>query len=207
MGWLRKLFGVKPSPQIRRAPPTPLDTAEDQFFRDELNRMGLRLEPGLREPLASPLAKRNGWSIYKSDLHHDNGDLYMKRWILTTPWFNIRLHKIVSSDRGRDFHDHPFDFTSCILWGGYTEFTPPSNKPYDFRSWGWRREDDYQAQWHGPGSIVRRKATDLHRLELSSPAWTLVFASRYKRNWGFQTATGWIEWSRYDRSYYNEARK
>ena len=35
--------------------------------------------------------------------------------------FNIFLHKFLKSDPD-DLHDHPWDFISIILWGGYWEY-------------------------------------------------------------------------------------
>ena len=124
------------------------------------------------------------WGLYRSDI----GD-YMHRWILRTPWFTLRLHHILRSDAGRDFHDHPFSFVSLILWGGYIEHRPPclcgTGAP------------DTLCRRFGPGSIVRRRAADLHRLELAAPAWTFVIATPYFRKWGFQTKAGWVPFDEY----------
>ncbi len=128
------------------------------------------------------------WALYASHLGE-----YMRRWILRTPWGTLRLHNIMRSDEGRDFHDHPFHFTSLILWGGYTEHRPGCN------------ESACGCQSYGHGDIIRRKATDIHRLELlNGSAWTLVLSSRYLRVWGFLLKTGeWVNHSDYHRSYYN----
>jgi hypothetical protein len=48
---------------------------------------------------------------------------YMHRWLVRTPWFTLRIHHILRSDNERDLHDHPFDFTSFIFKGSYTEVT------------------------------------------------------------------------------------
>lgn len=131
------------------------------------------------------------WALYASHL----GD-YMRRWILRTPWGTLRVHNILKSDEGRDFHDHPFHFASLILRGGYVEHVPGCdgfNCGDNPRTWCRR----YSAP-----AIVRRKATDLHRLELSGPAWTVVISSPYIRRWGFLTRAGWVDYQQYDRSYY-----
>lgn len=113
---------------------------------------------------------------------HIGDGSYMKRWIIRTPWFTIRLHKILASDGRGDFHDHPFTFRSFILKGGYREhFLCNNNIEY--------------VSLHYPGDIVQRDATDLHWLELldeNKPTWTLVFSGPYKREWGFLTRLGWI---------------
>ncbi len=110
---------------------------------------------------------------YKSDLiAHD----YMRRWVLRTPWFMLRLHHILRGDSGRHFHDHPMDFTSLIIWGGYVEYTP-NNLPRECL----------------PGDVVHRKAEDLHFLRLrKKSAWTFLITGQYRRDWGFATEDGWI---------------
>lgn len=52
-----------------------------------------------------------------------DGELYLRRWYLKgrgtdEQWF---LHNIRLPDAGRELHDHPWDFTTKILSGGYTE--------------------------------------------------------------------------------------
>ena len=83
---------------------------------------------------------------YRSDLiSHD----YMRRWALITPWGALRLHHILRGDNDRHFHDHPMDFISLILRGGYIEHRP-----------------GIRARVCPPGSVVVRRATDLHLLEM-----------------------------------------
>ncbi len=136
------------------------------------------------------------WKLYASHLGS-----YMRRWIFRHPWGTFRLHNILESDAGRDQHDHPFDFWSLILSGGYIEHRP-----------GCRcTKRRITCKWYGPGSIVRRKAEDLHRLELfqGKPAWTFVISGRYRRMWGFLVKTKkkfprskWVPHDQYKRSLY-----
>lgn len=81
---------------------------------------------------------------------------------------SLRLHHILSSDDDDAFHDHPYDFTSLILWGGYTEHRPhqPSKQYHMF-------------------NINKMNKYDYHRLELKKPGWTLVWCGPRKKNWGF----------------------
>jgi hypothetical protein len=81
------------------------------------------------------------WRLYK----HHLGD-YMRRWIFQTPWGTIHLHHILRSDGDRAFHDHPWNFTSILLSGGYTELRPTGHNATTMQVW---------PRW----SIVRRKAT------------------------------------------------
>lgn len=120
------------------------------------------------------------------------GKPYLYRYRL---WYSSRLgvylHCIVATDTDRNLHDHPFDFTTVILWGGYYEHSPSGRR------------------WCGPGSIIQHKAEDLHRIELSRPAWTLFLRGPERRAWGFQTPDGWVLWRQYEKlgEYASEKRK
>lgn len=117
----------------------------------------------------------------RSDIYH-LGSLYMRRWRLVHfKRFGVRVHCIERDDKDRELHDHPFDFVSIILKGGYIEHRP----------FGVSRV------FKAPSFVVR-KAEDLHRLELiNGPTWTLVFRGALRREWGFMTAQGWKHWRRF----------
>lgn len=116
---------------------------------------------------------------YRHDLI--SGD-YMHRWVVKTPWFLNRLHRIMRGDRDRHFHDHPFDFVSLIVRGGYIEYTP-DKEPRIFR----------------PGSINIKRAEELHYLKmLDGETWTILLTGPYRRDWGFATEEGWVKADQYD---------
>lgn len=108
---------------------------------------------------------------------------YMRRWCLFTPWGAIRIHHIMRPDEDRFPHDHPFDFTSFILKGGYIEWRPGES-----------------TRQFLPGDVVRRRAEDLHIIKAlpRGDAWTLVFAGPLRRRWGFQTDKGWVDAENYE---------
>jgi hypothetical protein len=128
------------------------------------------------------------------------GTLYMRRWRFMPDWMpGFRVHCIMQSDDDRALHDHPFHFLTFILKGGYYEYLADGSKT-----------------WHGPGSVLWRPAKTAHRIDLKqkavepsslgvvstwppelAPAWTLVFRSRYFREWGFHTKAGWIHNSQF----------
>ena len=125
-----------------------------------------------------------------------HGDEYMHRYYLgfkeklnafddVKPYPNIFIHKIYKSDEDRDPHDHPWNYLTVILSGGYWEYRPYFNdKGLQVAEFG---------TWRGPGSIIWRRATDLHRLEMSEPTTTLFIHGWRKREWGFLTRKGWID--------------
>ena len=112
--------------------------------------------------------------------------LYLRRYfIFRTERFpnnRIFLHFIARDDDDRDLHDHPWDFSSFILKGGYKEYLPGGEKRllFDF-------------------DFVRNPAEHTHRVELhdGEPAWTLVHAGKARRIWGFHTKDGWVDWRSY----------
>src|SRR5271170_2923953 len=83
---------------------------------------------------------------------NDEGELYLRRWFIyprkpkdlaMVP--RLYLHKFYTGDNDRHLHDHPWSFTSLLLWNGYHEirFNPEWLK-YQNSSWQsqWRYEDE-----------------------------------------------------------------
>lgn len=118
-------------------------------------------------------------------------DGYMNRWWLlpyNRTGYAARVHEIVSSDRERDLHNHPWPYITVILRGGYFEHTP-----------GGRWDVATNRRWYGPGSVLVRPANSFHRLELwrrpdgtEESCWTLFLTGRKRRDtdpghscWGF----------------------
>ncbi len=143
-----------------------------------------------------------GWLWYmfqrkvlgRSDVYGADEFLYMRRWKLG----RLRVHHIVRSDADKELHDHPFDFTSFIVKGGYWEHVPcwgEHPRSHGVCDWGCKGT----RIWRAPFTLVRRKAEDLHRIELARPcvhgeAWTIVWRGAYRREWGFMTKEGWLNW-------------
>lgn len=118
-------------------------------------------------------------------------------WIIPrNKWFNIYLHKWVSSDEARALHDHPWKFNASILiHGSYIEHTLYKNP---------RRVNE--------GEIVFRRGAAPHRIELDQAGWsmpcdkypkgemlfehcvTIFITGRKFREWGFLCPKGWRHW-------------
>lgn len=110
-------------------------------------------------------------------------DTYLTRWVLwgsrygvpgAPPAGAVYLHRFRRGDRDQALHDHPWPFTSVILWGGYWEWTA------DARGVLRRR-------WYGPGRVLKRPSGHRHRVELPAgrECWTLVFKGAKERSWKF----------------------
>jgi hypothetical protein len=148
-------------------------------------------------PAATDARVSARFAVYRHHLS-EGGDPYMLRYILQTPWGTLRLHNIRRSDRDRHLHDHPWDFTSFLLTGGYTEELPGSRRVRISLAHGgvaWKDEPNRRVwPWL---SVVRHAASDLHKLHLTAPVWTLVWTGPRIRDWGFQTEDGWVCWRTY----------
>lgn len=128
---------------------------------------------------------------------------YMLRWwiIPRNRLFNIYLHKILRDDDDRALHDHPWWNVSILLRGHYVEVRPDASKaatPYT-------RVADLPVtrRLRGPGSIVFRRASTAHRLELpvvnggASFCWSLFITGPIVRTWGFHCKWGWRNWKEF----------
>lgn len=129
-------------------------------------------------------------------------NVYMRRWFIARksrlPFVshameNVYLHNVMRSDDDRALHDHPWWNISIVLWGGYYEHMPLNRQGY---AEGWDRRT--VRKWRGIGSIVYRKATYAHRLELPAhaqkPTWTIFITGKKSREWGFLCLDGWKHW-------------
>jgi hypothetical protein len=128
----------------------------------------------------------------------------------------VRVHHIKQSDKGRDYHNHPFYFITVILRGGYTEHIPE----YDSNGFFIGEKSTF----YEPGTILLRKPKHFHRLELPydgssyhvsqeeyenafGQTWTLfiTFAKTKKRDWGFLVNPDYIiQHNEYERRHNNE---
>lgn len=148
--------------------------------------------------------------LKRQDITGSDDTTYMVRWIIFgCRFFSIRLHKFVRDDHDVP-HDHPWDFFTIILKGGYweTEFHGEpfgNNKQFQLQS----------TTWFKPWSFRFVKAETKHKVTLNwfcqsgcpdefsqhcdhtlkpIPCWTLVFTGPNRRKWGFWCPRGWVEW-------------
>jgi len=104
--------------------------------------------------------------------------------------YNIFLHKFLKSDPD-DVHDHPWNYASLILKGGYWEWLPM------FDDQGKKVAE--VKKWRGTGTFRFGKMNTYHRIELDPDvtAWTLFFVGPRKREWGFLVNNKWIHYETY----------
>lgn len=120
--------------------------------------------------------------------------VYLRRLrIFQTPWFAFYLHFIYLPDDQAP-HDHPCNFWSLILRGGYTErfyrdpglfersrfYGPSSPETFTVRNW---------TRWtvHGTPTSAAHRITVLEPRTIS-----LCLFGRRRRDWGFWTQDGFV---------------
>lgn len=117
-------------------------------------------------------------------------DPYLLRWWLLprNRLCNAYVHRFLRDDDDRALHDHPWPSLSVVLSGGYYEITRGPDGTFERR-------------WHGPGSVIFRRRTYTHRVELARdrdgkpvPCTTLFLIGPRVREWGFHCPRGWRPW-------------
>jgi hypothetical protein len=137
----------------------------------------------------------------KGHLRHADGALYMGRYCLfESRWLSARVHYLATADLDRHLHDHPWNFVSLVLRGGYMEARPVSLEPCFER--GLERALDYvessRVTTRVCGSVAFRRATDRHRISSVLPhTWSLFVYGPALQWWGFYTPQGKIHWKDY----------
>lgn len=129
---------------------------------------------------------------YEKDVIGFANNPYLTRRIFHFFSYSIRLHKFSRGDSDRHLHDHPFSFVTIPLNKGYWEINLDNE--------GKRKKEFVPLL-----ALTFREAEHLHSIidEIKSPVWTLVFTGPRRRNWGFQTEDGWVEWEKYDQKFEN----
>lgn len=93
---------------------------------------------------------------------------YAYRWVLVVFGYSLRIHHFLRSDDKRYLHDHAWDFITFILKGYYHDV---SEKGSVLRT---------------AGRFYRVTAEHAHYVDVpKGGCWTLVFAFKPRRKWGF----------------------
>ncbi len=136
-------------------------------------------------------------------------DYLIRYTLINIPYIgSIKIHKALVSDTG-DLHDHPWNYMSIILWGGYWEWTQVEIESEKLLSWfietrklldnGVTEKSNIKgklvkiARWYSPGSVLFRKANIPHKLEIPEGKYSLslIFTSYKWRAWGFMKNGKW----------------
>jgi hypothetical protein len=114
-------------------------------------------------------------------------EIFLKTRVDSFP-FNAFLHKFYGDDE-EDFHNHPWNYTTVVLMGGYYEEFLDGSKI-----------------WRGVGHYRHKQAEDFHRISLKpgTTALTLFMPGKLKREgeWHFKKKDGTLESFRTYKSKY-----
>lgn len=140
----------------------------------------------------------------KGHLYHANGSLYMGRWALfESRWLSARVHYIATADDDRALHDHPWNFVSLVLQGGYVEARPLTVEPCFMQVQRPVVLGDPEPEWveqvmltrRVAGAMAFRRATDRHRVvSVDRGTYTLFVYGLGVQWWGFYTREGKVHW-------------
>lgn len=126
----------------------------------------------------------------------ERGPRLTRYFLFQTRWAALYLHHLQASDTDRAMHDHPWSFVGFLISSGYFEWTPNREAARQ----GLLRLETLRT-WKPRFSILYRPAEWRHRLELVKPTWTLVLRFRRRREWGFITPGGWLDWKSYGKEW------
>jgi hypothetical protein len=126
-----------------------------------------------------------GWRQSSHFVIGKPGDPMMHRWrLIQTPLFGIYVHQIYREDLDPVPHDHPWQFWSFVLRGGY-------------------QEELHERPGDGVGRMVVRWPRRLHRFPLhhahrivavAPHTVTLVLVGRKRRTWGFYDGGQFVDY-------------
>lgn len=109
---------------------------------------------------------------------------YVIRWRIETPWGSVRLHHWLAPDDDRAKHDHPWSFTTFVLWGGYVDSSPDGDE-------------------HLRAPAIRHRAATHQHTVFPDPggAWTIIVTGPKVRNWGFWVKGKFVKMNKYFLTY------
>lgn len=121
---------------------------------------------------------------------------YLIRYTLfTCKFFSIKIHKALISDP-EEPHDHPWNYLSFILRGGYWEerkqAIPRESADQTDKYW------NTHLKWYKPGSILYRKGDQLHKLIIPENSYciSLIFTFKKWRKWGYLKNNRWEQYQK-----------
>jgi len=132
------------------------------------------------------------WKWFDIPDRNDPSQVYLRRLrVFQTPWLAMYVHWIFLPDGARAPHDHPWNFWSLILRGGYSEMFYPY--PHVARDLHMHAREWNRWSWH---KMPRESAHNI--LTLQPGTITLVFTGKRRRVWGFWTDDGFVPFNEYE---------
>lgn len=120
----------------------------------------------------------------KREIMRDGAKYLTRYYVWRSKYLTILIHKFWASDPDEP-HDHPWDWASYILRGGY-----------------WEHEVDGTKRWRNDGWRFRH-AEEFHRISVEDGyegfTTTLFVTFGRRRKWGFLRGAQWMPAAGYDR--------
>lgn len=144
--------------------------------------------------------------LYRLIHGRNDNDVYVVRCWMSKPALDadgdfdsgdsVLLHYFPRADDDACLHDHPWDFRTTILEGGYVENLPPQHWVTNSQL---GPEWDQNTDWHLRDKTLEHKAEDLHCVSrVLFGTWTLVRTGPRRRPWGFHPPGQlWQPWRQY----------
>ena len=130
-------------------------------------------------------------------LRRPDGRIYLDRWGFDFSRGGIFIHRMAAPDPGADVHDHPYNFFTMILRGGYTQKVA-NVRGIDLPHW----------ERLLPFTVRFMRLDEAHSITslAAQTSWSLIIHGRRVRPWGFYVlenqAVGrwnWVESEKYMR--------
>lgn len=117
-----------------------------------------------------------------TEIKSQEGTLHFRRWrLVETKYFRFYVHQIFEFDKDEHLHNHPWNFLSFVLKGGYIEVLSKGKQKLVPR---------FRFNFH--------KAADYHRIVwIQKPTISLFLAFGKYRTWGYETSEGHISADEY----------
>lgn len=141
----------------------------------------------------------------------DGTEAYMRRWWLFNPYdyetretkypwcpISIRIHHILTPDRDRDMHDHPWNARTIILKGGYLERRPSERDMELLESVGYW-DPEGVCSYRNEGDTVALNHDQYHQIIKVSRGgvFTMFITGKYRGMWGYIVNGVKVPWRKY----------
>jgi hypothetical protein len=103
---------------------------------------------------------------YKDMSWEEIDEQFTRFFLWETRWGSLILHRLYAPQWHPKCHDHPWDFRTLILWGGYEEWV------------------EGKLTWQPPLTYLYRSAEFSHNVRTKSVAWSILWISAKRRDWG-----------------------
>lgn len=117
------------------------------------------------------------------EIRSKSGELHFIRWkIFSIGNFSVNIHKICKADEDKHLHNHPWNFMSIVLKGGYIE-----------------RLQSGKANLRTFLNTAIRRAEKFHKIDemVTKTVYTLNFMWGERKEWGYDVGGKFVQHEEY----------